>query len=467
MNVLNKSRLSSVNYGICSDDDILFDETGPVGAIGDDDNPTLSPYLDRLFCTGKDDYETKGGDHHLGKLGSRVGGLDYHWTPLSAVLYAYEEGNTMRPPRQRKQLSGGDTDDQLVQESKSIVNEGSFLGCFRVLFKFKYTILYEIYPQLLWQMFITGLAQAASQTYLKNSRFEIPHDWTSAFEIFLAIVGFFLVIRADQAYTHFIEGGENMDQMVATMCSLSQQIYTYKVREDADPERVLILRKNIRRKLLLLFTFIRHEVRESNFGFIPGHLDGYSFEDNWYRDPCIPRVANLMSEEEKDLYDAVPVCNRASYVGAELSVLGNELASLFKNAGFFTLSFRDSLSKIFEQYDANIVIAETVIPDNFHHLLYLMTFCVCQFTPWMYLDAMTRKYPHENWGLIIGWFGGIVVCSAYYGVLVIASKLHNPFGFDFVDLDLECYGMRVHNEGLRISKASASQDLANYLDPPT
>lgn len=452
-----KSQSKPLQYGICSDDDIFFDEIGPVIQEDDTGEDVLTPYIVRIFCNGSQDFENSPicKDHQLRMLGPRVSGLGHSWKKISDE--STEQLVQTINPIKRLSMVGGGMDDETRIEAQKIVTERSTLGFFRLLLRFKYTIVYEIWPQLLIQLAINTFAQFSM--HLREQPIEIPSDWKKAFDIFLVIVGYFLVIRADQAYTHFLDGAENLEQLTGRMCALFQMMYTYKARPGADPERLLLLRKNIRRKTLLLFSFIRQEVRESNFGFMPGiSATNLEFSTDWHRDPCEPPIANLMSKEEKEMYATVPVCDRPTFVGAEISVIGNELASHLKNSGFFTHAFHEILGEIFKEYDEIVVIAETVIPDNFHHFLYLLTFCVCQFTPWMYLDSMTNTLT----GWFVGWFGGIMVCSAYYGILVMAAKLHNPFGFDFVDLDLECYGLRIHNEGLHISQTTGSRDYMSY-----
>ena len=56
------------------------------------------------------------------------------------------------------------------------------------------------------------------------------------------------------------------------------------------------------------------------------------------------------------------------------------------------------------------------------------------------------------------------ICIAYYGIMELAAGLTNPFGWDDVDLDLQMFGKRVHNETAIIAKAvQPNIDTIDYL----
>lgn len=47
----------------------------------------------------------------------------------------------------------------------------------------------------------------------------------------------------------------------------------------------------------------------------------------------------------------------------------------------------------------------------------------------------------------------------------LAAKLQQPFGWDLVDLDLEQFGQRVHNE-TKVIVESFGESPRNYIEKP-
>ena len=101
-------------------------------------------------------------------------------------------------------------------------------------------------------------------------------------------------------------------------------------------------------------------------------------------------------------------------------------------------------------------IVETPVPMPYRHVLYFLTFCYVFVTPWVYAepsktadctandDGLACKNAAAAWAN--GWAASTLICIAYYGVMELAAALQNPFGWDAIDLDLEMFGVRVHNE---------------------
>lgn len=59
--------------------------------------------------------------------------------------------------------------------------------------------------------------------------------------------------------------------------------------------------REIRRLCNVLCAFVRQDVRESRNGFIPGSdLEGMKYDpaNNYFMDPCRPRIWDLLSEDE-------------------------------------------------------------------------------------------------------------------------------------------------------------------------
>ena len=101
-------------------------------------------------------------------------------------------------------------------------------------------------------------------------------------------------------------------------------------------------------------------------------------------------------------------------------------------------------------------IVETPVPMPYRHVLYFLTFCYVFITPWVYAEpSKTADCSSQDDGLACkdgwaawanGWAASTLICIAYYGVMELAAALQNPFGWDAIDLDLEAFGKRVHNE---------------------
>lgn len=408
-------------------------------------------------------------------IGLLIMGGKESWVCLNASEYIDE------PPSNRG-----------INKEKLQFDEESEIGFVTNIFKWRGTALGEIWPQVLAIMAMTATASAVvyvmsnNKTRVEGSLFELPKDVKQVHSILAATLGFLVVNRSSQAFTNYIDGRKALGGICNNVREVAQLIYTCKLRPGYDNDKVLRLQILIRRKLNLLYTFIRHHLREASEGFRPGcSIEKEDFATHWHLDPANPPIGNLISMEEKMHYSSKPTSMRPAVVQAELNMLANELAEYTMYPGFFVQMFMKNTEDVMNLFKTCYRIVETDVPMPYQHMLYTLIFIYSFITPWIYCsEVASNKKPriydgtnmtaeeieqkeidyqyHFMWSA--GWAASLLVCVAYYGIMEIAAKLHNPFGHDLIDHDLEMFGERCHNETLVISKSVKAGDVTHYID---
>eukprot|EP00621_Florenciella_sp_RCC1693_P013927 CAMPEP_0182541682 /NCGR_PEP_ID=MMETSP1323-20130603/28980_1 /TAXON_ID=236787 /ORGANISM="Florenciella parvula, Strain RCC1693" /LENGTH=282 /DNA_ID=CAMNT_0024752461 /DNA_START=150 /DNA_END=998 /DNA_ORIENTATION=+ len=270
---------------------------------------------------------------------------------------------------------------------------------------------------------------------------------------------------------------------------LSQTIYAFPLK-DKDPvtfERAETLRKIIRRKLNLMFAFQRHVTRESHEGFTPecGLDTGSGGDDfktggpvadqNWYKDPCPPAIANMIDSAERDFYCGVGLGMRPAAVQSEINMLCGELSKeiLPSHAGHFLDSAVLNSEGIMNLFKGTARIVTTKMPMPYKHLLYVLNFVFCFLVPVVTVNkiggtGVNGELEQTTFFMYgAGFFTSLLLTTVCYGILEIAASLQNPFGHDPVDHDMGMFAKRLHNETKVVAKAAGSGDQTNYMEVPT
>lgn len=408
-------------------------------------------------------------------IGLLIMGAKENWACLNASEYIDEAPSYRGPNKEKLRF-----------------NEESEIGFVTNIFKWRGTALGEIWPQVVAILIMTGIASvivwifSENQKRLQGSSFELPKDVKQVHSILAATLGFLVVNRSSQAFTNYTDGRKALGGICNNVREVGQLIYTCKLRPGSDSDKVLRLQVLIRRKLNLLYAFIRHHLREASEGFRPGcSIENEDFATHWHLDPAHPPIGNLISMEEKMHYSSRPTSMRPAVVQAELNMLANELAEYTMYPGFFVQMFMKNTEDVMNLFKTCYRIVETDVPMPYQHMLYTLIFIYSFITPWIYCSevASNKSEPYwdgknSSWDKYVdkeldyqykfmwgaGWAASILVCVAYYGIMEIAAKLHNPFGHDLIDHDLEMFGERCHNETLAISKSVKTGDVTNYID---
>lgn len=346
-----------------------------------------------------------------------------------------------------------------------VMSEDSELSFVINIFKWQGTALAEIVPQLITVLGLTVVAQLIVYFY---PSYELPPDAEAVHKILGSTLGFLVVFRSGQAYSNYVEGRKILGAICNNMREVTQVCHTFNAHKDADLDKVVILRKTIRRKLMLLYATMRQAVREQHDGFTPGcSIEDADFATNWHLDPAEPRIGDLMNEKEKVTIAACKVPARPALIQTQLNLLCTELANEMVHSDFFIDHFYRNLEDTMNLYKSAARICDTPVPMPYSHLLYSLIFIFTFITPFVYapevgsdmVDDWDNKF---KWGS--GWVASLLVCTAYYGIMETAAKLQNPFGYDLIDHDMETFGKKSHAECLTVAIASRSGDEVSYMN---
>lgn len=413
-------------------------------------------------------YETEDLDEGVDVIGSQV-----DWLCLNA-----SEFTRKRPPvhGDLKHINVG-------------IDEESKYGFISNIWRWRGTTIRHIWPQIISVSFTCCLVSMCVWWMSgwgedhHGTRFEMPADIQQVHNILAATLGYLVVGRSTQAFSNYIEGRKLMGGICNNVREVAQLVYASKLKPTCDQKKVKHFQVVIRRKLNLLFTFIRHQLRESHQGFPRGcEIYGCDFATHWHLDPCKPAVGNLISVDEKQYYHTKPTSLRPAIIQAELNVLANQLAECTMYPGFFVQMFHKNTAQIMDCFKSAYTIVETDVPMPYQHLLYILIYVYTFITPVIYcpdiaskktlsfhnissarFDELEKESNYKFLG-IAGLAASLLIAISYYGIMEVAAKLHNPFGYDDIDHDIEVFGIRCHNETLIVSKSVLAGELPNYID---
>jgi len=405
-----------------------------------------------------------------------------------------------------------------------VFNQDGNFAFVREVFKFNGTVFAEVWPQLLCSLVWCGVVavlynidefaeyglngdviydddkeehwhikHASAWNYWKKNG--LPADVKPS--VIKTLLGFLLVFKAVQGYGNFNEGRKQLGGICNNARELAQAIYSSPLKDKSPEtmERAEVLRKIIRRKLNLMYAFMRHVTRESNEGFVPGcGLEGEDFvgagpieAQNWYKDPSKPAIANLISLAERDVYAAKGVGVRPAAVQAEINMLCGMLSLEMKYPNFFLNKCHLCTEGMMNLFKGTARLVTTPVPMPYAHMLYMLNFIYCFLTPVdavrytaaPYPGAFRQKEGTESsgdtggsfflWGS--GWLSSAAVIIYCYGILEIAALMQNPFGHDAIDHDMggsspgKAFAVRLHNETRIVGKAAGSNDGNDYTQP--
>lgn len=368
------------------------------------------------------------------------------------------------------------------------IDEDAHFGFITNIFRWKGTTTRHIAPKVFSVFVLISIVNvfvywlSSWGTRHAGTLFELPKDFLAVHSIIFATLGFLVVKRSTQAFDNYILGRKYLGVMCNNVREATTLVYSSKLHPKCDLEKVRHLQVVIRRKLNLLIAFIRQQLRESTQGFSPScGINGKDFNTHWHLDPCKPPVGNLISRDEKIYYSTKAPSLRPAIIQAELNLLAHQLADMMLYPGFFVQMFHKNAAGIVDAFKSAYAIVETDVPASYQHLLYTLIFAYVFITPIIFVPEISSSMPiplnltnaerkqvqfgkNYKFMWISGWAVSTLVCVAYYGIMEIAAKLHNPFGYDDTDHDIELFGIRCHNETLAISKSVLAGDLPNYID---
>jgi len=385
------------------------------------------------------------------------------------------------------------------EEESMKIDESSEWAFITQVFKLQGTVWIDIYPQLL---FAWAMCFVASLTYWLNDNPTnwLPDDVKSMHGTVGTLIAFLMAFRTSQSYTNYVEGRKILGGICNNLREMAMTTYTFRANlTGAEGEEVCRIRRNIRRQINVLYAVIRQHVREYEEGFDDKRIEwdkqsksfkphefeggGALQEDEkksgcWIYDPVKPCVSHLIHESEFKTLNKLPSSMRPARIEVELNSLAHALSDHLEEPGFFLQAFSRNAEETMNLFKSAYRIVETPVPMPYRHVLYFLTFCYVFVTPWVYSEPTKtgdcKNDDHDDckdgeaaWGN--GWAASTLICIAYYGVMELAAALQNPFGWDAIDLDLEQFGKRVHNETKCIAEAATSNhgvlDAYDYLDP--
>lgn len=351
-------------------------------------------------------------------------------------------------------------------------NEDSEIAFFCNIWRFSHTALSEIWPQLIAQCLIVIAVWMCLKFW---PDYTTPKEITTAHSMLGKPLAFLLVYKSGQGYGNYVEGRKQLGGLCNNCREMAQYTFTYKLSDQADMVKVEMLRKVIRRKLNLMMGFMRQWARESREGFEPGcELESEPFvgdgEDaNWHRDPCSPAIANMISEEEFHMYNAIKPTARPAYVQAELNMLAAELSTETAYPDHMLNGFTNNSADTVNLFKGCFRIVETAVPHPYLHLLYMLNLLYTWSVPLIYCPNATPEL-NEKFEFLSGWTASLLICACFNGIMEVSGLLHNPFGHDLIDHDMGEFCRKAHNETKVIAgmvKAEVGSDMTDYTKAPT
>lgn len=350
-------------------------------------------------------------------------------------------------------------------------NEDSEVAFLTNIFKFSHTTLQEIWPQIITQcILVTGVWLAI----WKWPSYTAPEEFSTAFSTLGKPLAFLLVFKSGQGYGNYVEGRKQLGGICNNAREMAQYAFTYKLSDTADMVKVEMLRKVIRRKINLMIAFMRQWARESKEGFSPGcgleenEFIGTGDDANWQQDPSSPAIANLMSAEEFEMYNAIPPGMRPAYVQTELNMLAAELSTETAYPDHMHNGFMQNSADTMNLFKGAYRIVETKVPHPYLHLLYMLNLLYTFLVPFIKCPNATADL-NEKFFFLSGWTSSLMICVCYNGLLELSGLLHNPFGHDLIDHDFGEFCMKAHGETKTIAgmvKAEVGSDDTDYTKKP-
>lgn len=148
--------------------------------------------------------------------------------------------------------------------------------------------------------------------------------------------------RTNAAYDRYYEGRKVLTTILENSRALVRDVYSFTLKDHTqtdththskapDDDAVLVISADIRRRLDILFVFIRQSVRESLLGFCPDSpMKDIPFtKETFYLDPSEPQLLDLLSTEEATRYADLPARSRPGAVAAEINIILQILGSRF------------------------------------------------------------------------------------------------------------------------------------------
>lgn len=256
------------------------------------------------------------------------------------------------------------------------------------------------------------------------------------------ILGFTIGFRTSAAYERYYEGRRLLSRIMESSRSITRDIYSFLLKPDQEDQEgeVALICEDVRRKLNVLFAFIRQSVRESVLGFCPtSGLDDLPFDSQTFvLDPTNPQLVDLLTPEERDRYATMAPRTRPGAVCVEINMLLQLLALRFQFSDAFLGQAQAQLHNILEAHTSMIRIRDTPMPYPYVIILAVATFLFVYATPFIYS-------------------AGPQACSflvfAYYGILQIGKSIENPYAYDTFDIDMEAFAGTLEKDMLSTSEA--------------
>eukprot|EP00621_Florenciella_sp_RCC1693_P015950 CAMPEP_0182543932 /NCGR_PEP_ID=MMETSP1323-20130603/32381_1 /TAXON_ID=236787 /ORGANISM="Florenciella parvula, Strain RCC1693" /LENGTH=341 /DNA_ID=CAMNT_0024754919 /DNA_START=39 /DNA_END=1064 /DNA_ORIENTATION=+ len=339
------------------------------------------------------------------------------------------------------------------------------------MFRWSHTALQEIWPQLIFQ--ITWVIVVWVMIWYWPE-FTLPVELKYAHSTIGKPLAFLLVFKSGQGYGNYVEGRKMLGGLCNNCREMAQAVFTYKLSDSADMVKVEMLRKVIRRKMNLMLAFQRQWAREAKEGFSPGcgleeeEYVGTGDAANWHKDPSGPAIANMISQQEFEMYNTIAPTARPAYVQTEINKLAAELSLETAYPEHMFYGFTANSADTMNIFKGVYRIVETAVPHPYIHLLYMLNFLYCFLVPLIYCPNSTIE-KNEKFQFMSGWVASILISACFNGIMEVSGLLHNPFGHDLIDHDMGEFCMKAHTETKVIAgmvKAEVGSDDTDYSKSP-
>ncbi len=188
------------------------------------------------------------------------------------------------------------------------------------------------------------------------------------------VLAFVLVFRSNGAYDRYYEARKTLGFIVNQCREIVLETHSM-FTTGGDNEHMHMYRNEIRRKIHIMLAFIRQNTREAHVGFQPNSSEGetpFHVGNNYVRDPCRPRLCDLLTPTEVEAYGRLMVSARTACVASEIKGIVQLLA---KHVDFNIMMYTkisQCLQVILDGQETLYRIITTPLPFPYHWILNAM-----------------------------------------------------------------------------------------------
>ncbi|GAB5034670.1 Hypothetical protein NocV09_02001190 [Nannochloropsis oceanica] len=281
-----------------------------------------------------------------------------------------------------------------------------------------------------------------------------------------SILGFSIGFRTNAAYDRYYEGRKILSTILENSRSIIRDVYSFILKTPSPPSfppspplsapddaAVEVVSDDIRRRLNVLFAFVRQSVRESLIGFSPdSDMAAVPFiNTTYYLDPSFPQLLDLLSKDEAIRYARLSPRSRPGAVSAEINIILQILGARIQYVDAFLGKVQGHLGRITEAHSTMLRIRDTPVPYPYLLILNVATFIFVYSTPFLYNTGIEGRY-----------LGVQLLVIAYYGILSIGQSIENPYAWDTFDIDFEDFAIQLSRD-LSATASCLKDDRSAFL----